>query len=79
LFDVLDEQFGLEGIGVVKVDFGALDGRQAAQILVIGIVLEEGYPVWADALEDDLSDGCLARAGAAGNGDDQWRRVRGHA
>ncbi len=56
---------------MVKVDFDALGGRQAAQILVIRIVLEEGDPVRADALEDGLGDGGLPGPGAAGDADDK--------
>ena len=56
---------------MVKVDFDTLGGWQAAQILVIRIVLEEGYPVRTDALEDGLGDCGFTGPGATGDADDE--------
>ena len=56
---------------MIKVDFGTLYGGQTAQIFVISIVLEEGYPVRADALEDGLGDGGLPGSGTTGDANDE--------
>jgi len=72
LLNVLDEQLVIQRIGVVEIDFDALGGRQSAQILVIGIMLEEGDPVRSDALQDGLGYRGLAGSGAAGDADDKW-------
>lgn len=55
-----DEEFCLKRIGMVEVDFRFLGGRQSAQVFVVRVVLEEGDAVWTDALENLLSDRCLA-------------------
>ena len=72
LLNMLDEQLIFQRVGMVKVDFDALGGRQAAQVFVIGIVLEEGNPVRTDALEDGLGDRGLAGPGATGDADNKW-------
>lgn len=56
---------------MIEVDLGALDGGQAAQILVIGVVLKERYPLRADTLEDGLGNGRLPGPRAAGDADDE--------
>jgi hypothetical protein len=38
------QQFGFKGIGVIKVDFGALGWRQAGQVFVVRIVLDKSDP-----------------------------------
>ena len=63
---------------MVKVDFNPLGGGQAAQILVIRIVLEEGYPIRTDALEDGLGDRGLTGPGATGDANDKGGYTFGH-
>jgi hypothetical protein len=46
---------------MVKVYFDALGRRQTTQILVVSIVLEKGYPVRTNALQDGLGDSGLTR------------------
>jgi hypothetical protein len=72
LLDMLDEQLVFQRVGMVKVDFDTLGWGQAAQILIIRIMLEEGYPVRADTLEDGLGNRGLAGSGATGDADDEW-------
>jgi hypothetical protein len=67
-----NQQFIFERVRVVKVDFCALNRGQAAQVFIIGVMLEEGNAVWANALEDGLGDGGLSRSRATRNADNKW-------
>ncbi len=55
---------------MVIVDQDTLGKWQMAAIPIIGIMLEVGDAIAADACENGLRDGCLARAGPAGNTDE---------
>jgi hypothetical protein len=56
---------------VIEVNFSALYGRKSAQVFVIRIVLEKGYPIGADAVENFLCYGRFAGTRSAGDADDQ--------
>jgi hypothetical protein len=60
VFDVRDEEPCFQGFGMVEINFRALGGRQAAQVFVIGIVLQEGDSGRAHTLQDLLCNGGLA-------------------
>ena len=61
---------------MVEVDFGALGGRQASQVFVVRVVLDVGDAIRADALQDFLGDGGLARAGTTSDADHEGRVMR---
>ena len=73
-----DEQFVIQRVGVIEIDLNPLGQRQAAEVLIISVVLEKGYPVRADPLEDGLGDSCLSRPGTAGNANDEVGIPFGH-
>jgi hypothetical protein len=57
---------------MVEVDFGALGRGQTGQVFVIGVVLEEGYAIRTDALEDGLGHGRLSGSRSASDANDKW-------
>ena len=69
LGDVPDHQVGLERVGMVVVERGAILEPQVEAIAVVAIVVEDGDAVGAERLDDAADDGGLARAGSAGDAD----------
>ncbi|OGO80129.1 MAG: hypothetical protein A3K41_16925 [Chloroflexi bacterium RIFOXYD12_FULL_57_15] len=61
---------------MVKVDLGALDGRESAQVFVVRVVLQEGDALRPDTLQDLLRDGRLAGSRSACDADDEWCGMR---
>jgi hypothetical protein len=53
-FEVVDQQFGIERIGVVKVDLVPQVHRHVTEISVVRILLKPGYLVGANGLDDLL-------------------------
>ncbi len=51
---------------------------QVAQVFVIGVVGEVGDPLGADPVEDEVGEGGLAGAGAAGDPDDEGNGAMVH-
>lgn len=72
--NMLNEERGIEGIWVVKVDLSALIFRKAAQVFVVGIVGEVGDLVSTDAFDDNIGDSGFTRTGAASNANDNRSR-----
>lgn len=71
LLDMVDQQVGVEGVGVVEVDFRPLLGVQVAEVFVIGVVGQVGDPVGAHSFENDIGYGGFAGAGAARDTDNE--------
>ncbi len=64
---VPDEQVGLERIGVVVVERGALFEAQVVAIAIVAVVFEDADLVAAEAVDDAFDDRGLAGAGTAGD------------
>ena len=65
----LHQQVGVEGVGMVVVELGALLIGHVVVRLVVVVVVDDGY-LAAEILDQPPGDGGLAAAGAAGNADD---------
>ena len=64
------EQLGLERIGMIEVDFLSLFGRERVEVAIVRIVRDPFDAIFSDAIVDRLRDCRFARAGAAGDADD---------
>ena len=71
LGDVPDHQVGLERVGMVLVERGAILEPQIEPVAVVAIVIEDRDRVGPERLDDAADDGGLAGAGPAGDADDQ--------
>ncbi len=71
LVQVAHQQVGLERVGMVVVERGALFEPEIVAIAIVPIVLEDRDLVIADALDDPADDGGFARRRAACHADDQ--------
>jgi hypothetical protein len=67
------EQLGLERVGMIEVDVVALLDRERVEVAVVRIVRDPLDAVLADMIVDRARDRGLARAGAAGDADDDGR------
>ena len=71
LFDVPDEQIGLQRARMVEVDFLRSLASVGADILVVGIMLDDIDPGLVDVLEDLVGNRGFPRTGPSGNADDE--------
>src|SRR5215213_8482127 len=71
------QQLGLERIGMIEVDPVPLFSRESVEIAVVRIVRNPVDPIFPDAIVNGAGDGRLARAGTAGNSDDD--RLQGES
>jgi len=62
LADVVDEQIGLERVGMVVVERGALLEAEIVAVAIVAVVVEDHHIVGAEALDDAADDGGLAGA-----------------
>ncbi len=76
--DVLDQQFGLEGVGMVVVDPQPLIHAHLILTAIVGIVRQKGNAIDADLTQDDLSQGGFSAAGTTRNPNHKWRRKAKH-
>ena len=56
---------------MIEIDFGAFGQRHVADVLVVGVVLDDHHLRMVDGLHDGVGDGRLSRGRAAGDADDQ--------
>ena len=70
LVQVSDEEVGLERVRVVVVEGGALLEPKVVAVAIVAVVLEHDDLLGSQALDDLPDDGRLARAGSAGDADD---------
>src|SRR5690606_9479670 len=68
---VLDEQVGLERVGMVVVERGPLFEPQIVARTIVPVVLDQTDLVVAEALDDPADDSRLAGAGPAGDANDE--------
>src|SRR3990170_2549601 len=77
-FQMVDQQLGLERVGVVEVDDVALRPRQLPQVPVVSIVGQQDDAPGPDPIEDDVGDGRFPGTGATGDPEDDRRYAGGH-
>ena len=68
--EVTNEELGLERIGMIEVDLLSLFGRERVEVAIVRIVRDPFDAIFSDAIVDRLRDCRFARAGAAGDADD---------
>jgi hypothetical protein len=74
LLQVLDQQGRVEGVRVIEILLGALFQMQVRKVLVIMVLLKDQNAFRRQSGNDPLRNGCLPRASASANPDDQALR-----
>ena len=72
LVDLLDEQFPVEGIGMVEVDGLSFLVGHVGGVVVVGVEWYDGHIVRRQGLNDFLYDCCLAGTCSAGDSNDGY-------
>ena len=71
---MLNEQIGVERVGMIEIKFGALGRGQMIEIAIVSVVQQNGDTSFADDFVEGAGNGGFARPRSTGEPDDDGLR-----